>query len=180
MSYTLDNIIKNIESYSLTDIDIENALNNKYSIYRYHKLAEFDNIDQCLGNNGGFIILFQNETSDSGHLTCIFKRDYNTLEFFDSYGLMPDEELKYSDYNLRIHNNKKVPHLSHLIEQSNYNIVYNKYKFQKIKKHVNTCARHCIIRLKYRNLTIDEYKKFIADNRNDADYNVSVLTFDIP
>ena len=72
-----------------------------------------------------------------------------------------------------------VKHLSHLIENSNYNLIVNKIQYQKEAQHVNTCGRHCCVRLNYIHLSDDEYQKFISENKHyDADFWVSVMTID--
>lgn len=174
---SIDSLALKGEEYEISDQDLLDMTDNKYQIYKYHSLGDYDNIDDVLGSYGGCIIIFQNESANSGHWVCLFKKDNNTLEFFDSYGLKPDDELKYSKYNLRIHNNKPVPHLSHLLDNSNYKIIYNKYKFQKWKHQTNTCGRHVGYRLKNKHINIEEYKKLLMNNKNyDSDFWVTVLT----
>jgi len=174
---SIDKLALKGEDYSISEDDLKNMTDNKYEIYKYHHLGDFNNINDILGANGGCIILFQNESANSGHWVTLFKRDSNTLEFFDSYGLKPDDELKYSKYNLRIHNNEPVPHLTHLLNNNNYKLIYNKFKFQKWKHETNTCGRHIGLRLKYRNYTLEEYKKLLMNNKYyDSDFWVTVLT----
>jgi hypothetical protein len=174
---SLDKIITDGESYGFTNEDLLNLTDNKYKIYKYHDLRIYNNVNEILGHYGGAIILFQNKSENSGHWVCIFKKDSSTLYFFDSYGLKPDDELQYSQYNLRIHRGKQVPHLTHLLNTSNYTIEYNKTKFQEMLSHTNTCGRHIATRLNMRKLNEEEYKKFLMDNKYyNPDFWVTVLT----
>lgn len=172
---SIESYVHNGESYSFSDTDIKNMTDHKYDIYTYEDLSKYNNIDDILGKNKGAVILFQN-TENSGHWVSIWL-DNNTLHFFDSYGLSPDSELKYSSYNLRMHNNKEVPHLTHLIQNSGYNMMYNKYKLQKSLKDTSTCGRWVSYRLKHRNLSCSEFAALFQNNKHyDADFWITVIT----
>jgi hypothetical protein len=173
---SLEWYVRNGELYSFSDTDMKKITQNKYNIYLYHDLSKYTNINDVLGSNKGAIILFQNESANSGHWCCIWLDD-NTLHFFDSYGLRPDDELQYSQYNLRIHNNKAVPHLSHLIDQSKYKLEWNKYKLQKMRDKTNTCGRYAGYRLLHRSMTNEDFAKLLQSNKYyDADFWVTLLT----
>jgi len=175
---SIESYVKRGEDYPLTDKDMKDMTDSKYKIILYHDLEGYHSIDEVLGSNGGAILLFQNESHDSGHWVSLFKRSSsNTIEFFDSYGLKPDQELKYAQYNIRIHDGKPVPHLSHLLEQSDYKVVYNKHKLQKWRRDVSTCGRWSAYRLRHRDLTMDEFARLFTGNRHyEPDFWITVLT----
>ena len=66
---------------------------------------------------------------------------------WDSFGLKPDEELKWINNKKRKELNCFVPYLSQLYEKSPYKIKWNKYKYQN--DEANTCGRWCILRILY-------------------------------
>ena len=173
---SFDSFIKNGEDYDLSSDDVMNITDNKYKFILYHDLEKYNNIDDVLGQNKGVILLFQNENHDSGHWVTLWL-DGDTLYFWDSYGLRMDEELKYADYNRRIHNGVPVPHLTHLVEQSNYKVVSNTYRYQKFKTHINTCGRWVATRLKMRDTNEEDFKKLFTKNKYyDGDFWITIAT----
>lgn len=175
---TLEKIIENSEDYAFTGEDIKNATDNKYKLYVYEDLTNVEDINELLGENKGFILLFQNESENSGHWVSCFLQG-ETLMFFDSYGLKPDEEIQYADYNLRKfeHSHEKVPHLTHILNQSNYKISYNKFKLQRFKDHTNTCGRWATYRLMHRDLSHEQFANLFMKNKcYNPDFWISMVT----
>lgn len=100
---SIDKLVADGESYSFTEDDMRDLTDNKYKIYLYEHLEDVDNIDELLGSNGGFILLYEVSGEYVGHYIGVFKQPNNTLEVFDSYGLDVDEEIQYADYQIRRH-----------------------------------------------------------------------------
>lgn len=168
--------IKKAESLSLSDDDIRTLTNNKLEIHAYKDLERFNNIDEVLGKNGACVLLYQTK-EDYGHWVSIFKVDNNTLEFFDSLGWAMDQELKFSDYNIRVHNGEAVPHLTHLINESHYGLIQNKTKLQKNAYDDNTCGRWASLRVRLRDLTLIHFVNlFTKAHTFEPDFWVSALT----
>ena len=60
-----------------------------------------------------------------------------------------------------------------------YRVEYNDHHLQVMKDGVSTCGRHVISRIWHKNMTIDEYDKFINSFRNkglNPDDVVSIIT----
>lgn len=167
--------IKKLIGYSLSNEEIYNAFDGKIKILTYPELEKFNNIDELLEPYNKVIILYLT-SANYGHWVTLFKINHNNIEFFDSYSMKPDEELKMIDKNVRIENNEVRPHLSYLLYNCNYNIHYNDVRLQKQKNDVNTCGRHCIVRLSCDKLFIDDYVKLIKSFKYDPDYIVTYLT----
>lgn len=160
-------------NYSLSNGDINKLLDGKCNIMSYDQLSKYDNIDSAMGKYGALILLYQTK-QNYGHWCCVFKRNNNTIEFFDPYGLFPDDELEFVPKNMRKVLNEDYPHLTWLLYNSGYKkIDYNSKQLQKFKGDVNTCGRHCAVRIMLRNLPIDEYIKFLG---KDPDKKVLELT----
>lgn len=110
------------------------------------------------------IILYEFEPY-SGHWSLLFETvDENnrpTTEFFDSYGLKPDQVLKVvkKDYN---------PKVVKWLLKNTKNVSYNNHKFQADGGAIQTCGRHCVNRYLYRNLSADEYHKRMKKVRDST------------
>ena len=87
----------------------------------------------------------------------MFKLKNNTLEFFDSYEMEPDDELDYVSKKYRVVLHEDKSYLSKLLYECQYNIDYNEYKFQKIGEHIKTCRRHCVYRLNCRKMRLKDF-----------------------
>lgn len=173
MAHSIKNLIKNAEKVELTGEQMNLITENKCRVIAYEELEDCQTIDECFGGKEGIIMLYQKRSND-GHWCLLFKENKNTLSFFDPYAFQMDEELKFSDFNLRIHNGIKVPHLTHLIEQSNYKLIQNKTRYQKMEKDINTCGRHVCCRFRMRSYSNKEYKSLFKGV--DSDFYVSALT----
>ena len=165
----LHNIIYNAEKYELTGEDIKKFIPDCL-IIAYHNLKNYNSIDEIFNKYNTLFLLYETK-ENYGHWCVLNRINNNTIEFFDPYGYKLDQELKYSNYNL---NDKGAPHLTDLFNNSNYKVYSNIYKFQKEKKDVNTCARHCIVRTKFIKIPIIEYKNFFGNS--NPDYFVSAMT----
>ena len=81
-------------NYSLSNNDIEKFFNGKINIYTYDQLSQFHNIDEVLSPYGRAIILyFWKRNPTEGHWIALFRTNRNTIEFFNSYGTVPDKTL---------------------------------------------------------------------------------------
>ncbi len=175
--------IYQLESYSLSGNDMINYGPKKAKILTYKELAEYDDLDNALGFGGMLILLYLTTADNYGHWCCVFKRNSNTVEFFDSYGKTIDEPLNYAKKDVRIRNNEVLPHLSKLLYESGYQIEYNDHRLQSMSEtiHVATCGRHVLCRLAARHLDIDNYvKRMFNSHDHDPDYIVTMLTDFIP
>lgn len=122
------------------------------------------------------VILYE-ATPYNGHWAMLHKtindKGKPVIEFFDSYGMKPDEAIK-------VMNLKDQPDIARFLLDSGKNIVYNEFPFQKVGEGINTCGRHCLVRYKLRKYSIEEYhrrmKKLAKNTGFDYDEIVSILT----
>lgn len=170
------NKVKKEIGISLSNFEISKALNNDAEILKYSELSEFSNIKDAFRKKKFLILLY--ETSENyGHWCCLFMRDRNTIEFFDSYGIMPDDELKFIRESFRIENGSLFPHLTFLLLESNFKIEYNNHKFQRKstnKSKISTCGRWVIVRCVLHKLTIDQFAEMFL--RKNSDELITKLT----
>lgn len=172
----IDTRILKAEDYDLSDNDILRITDNQTKIFLYSDLEQFDNIDDLLNPYGCCVILYQLE-QNVGHWVCLIKHKNDTLEFFDPYGLSIDEELKYSEFNLRRHEGEITPHLTALIDKSNWRLISNDFKLQKFKEHVNTCGRWVALRIRFKDVSLEKFIDLFTNNKcYDGDFWVSAMT----
>lgn len=170
---------KKSKKYPLSNNDIYKLVDGKVRILPYSELANYDDIDKVLGYHEAAVILYETK-NNFGHWTLIFKNeDGKTIEHFDSYGLFPDDELKFVPENFRKENNEYYPILTYLLMKSPYKKVYNNHRLQEKDNDVNTCGRHVVSRLIYRDLDIDDYFKMIKISGLKPDEFVLKLTNNI-
>ena len=171
--------IRKYEEVALSSTDILELLNGRANIVLYPNLYKYTSIDELLEPYGAFILLFESKPK-YGHWTCVFKLDDDTLEFFNPYGGYPDDSLEYIPNAFSIKSNQDHTYLSHLLLDSPYSLTYNEYKFQKISKDTRTCGRHCVVRLWFKYLPLEDYykllKKLSAYSGLNFDQIVTVLT----
>ncbi len=152
----MNRIINKMKALPFSSSHILEAVEDKANLMTYSELARKESLDDVLGKHGAAIILYETK-KDYGHWVCIFKVNKNTIEFFDAYGMGPDEQLKYVPKNFRKSVHEDYPHLTEMMEDSGYNIIYNTKRLQKHRKDVSTCGRHVALRLILRDIPMNRY-----------------------
>lgn len=176
----LETIISDLEKNDIKGSDVIRLSGNSVDVYTYEDIMKFQTLDQLLGNKKAAVVLYQTK-QNFGHWVLIMqlKKDNGSpyIEFFDPYAFKIDEELKLSDYNIKMHGGKIIPYLSYLVMQSRLPIIMNNVRLQKFSHHVNTCGRHVAVRAKFRHINLITYAKMLTDNMAyNADFWVSALT----
>lgn len=169
----IEHQILNAERINLSGIDIINICKGKTHIVSYHELNKYESIEKLLEPHGSVVLLYETKYN-FGHWVCLYYDRNNDLNFFDSYGMKPDKELKYAEYNLR----EGVPYITYLLNKYQGKILVNTKRLQVFKNHINTCGRWTA----YRVLTKDKYtlKEFIElfdTFKNNGDFYISAITY---
>jgi len=149
---------KQAEGYSLGDDDIRRLLGSEIKITTYPDLAGVTDVNQLFDRKGRAIIFFPQDGPNSGHWTALIK-DGRQIEFFDSYGHYPDTQKPDKDEQRNL--GMDQPLLTKLLENSGCRVIYNKVALQKSKDDVQTCGRHCVVRLLYSRYPIARYRQMI-------------------
>lgn len=171
----MDKIDKS-KSYSLSNYDVYHLLDEKCRVMSYDDLVKFKKLDDALGNYRAFVLLYLT-TANYGHWTlCFMYPDDRTVEFFDSYGYFPDDEMSFIPKDIQKEYKENFPYLCKLLLNSGYKVVYNNHKLQSKKEGVNTCGRHVVSRLMYRDIPIDNYVKLINNSGYTPDEFVTRIT----
>lgn len=172
----LDKIVKQAEKKSLTNQDLMKLCKNKVKIMTYEELTKHDHINSILEPHGAAIILYETR-NNYGHWVCVLRHKKNKIEFFDSYGLMPDDELKFVPKYFRKYKNMLYPHMTYLLEKSGCKIEYNHTKLQAKLEDVNTCGRWVGMRVNMKSYSLPEFVNFFKkDNCKSPDWLVTALT----
>lgn len=159
---------------SLSNDDILELIDGKANVLRYSELENYDDINDAMGDNNALLLLYQTTDKNYGHWTCIF-RENNKLNFFDPLGIIPDDEIDWIPKNKRKVKYNNNRHLTKLLYNSGYDVVYNEIPLQKESDDINTCGRHCAVRLIFREVPQNNYIKFM-ENFEDPDLLVTYLT----
>lgn len=156
--------------------------NFQKKIIKYSELQQYNNIEQLLNNNDYKIVLIEQKIN-SGHWTCILRYD-KTIEWFNSYGLMPSIDLNYNGKEQNEMLGQGIKYLNILLNEATkrYNIIYNKEKLQELNNDISTCGRWCILRIlmfKYFKFNLEQFLKFIDLMKKkynaSSDYIVTML-----
>jgi hypothetical protein len=173
----IEDTILNAEKVSLSGRDILRLTKNDTKLLPYEDLERYDSLDQLIPFEGDSLTLLYQTTEDYGHWVVLINRGSNKLEFYDPYGLKPDEELKQSDFHLRQHGGEIQPHLTALLDKGGYEVVYNDKRLQRFLKDINTCGRYTALRVKFKHLSIPQFNSLFLKNKcYNADFWVSALT----
>lgn len=193
----MDAIVKKGEAFSYSDSDIKRFLDDDVKIRKYSELAECKTLDDIVDGKSCAIILYMVK-QNFGHWTALIKNpggEDKSFEVFDSYGIMPDDELKYIGADVAASGLNGEPqatgkdgggpvsqmYLSNIInsELKNgtvKNMYYNKYRLQKYLKDINTCGRWCAVRCQLKRFRIDEFCLIFIEQTLEPDAYVTLLT----
>jgi hypothetical protein len=173
--------LEEYQKVSLSNEDIRTLLNGQVNILTYPELMKFNDIEDVLGPYNACVILYMNK-KNYGHWCCLFKTKDGRISFFDPYGgnNLPDEELKQIPEHFREESGQTYPHLTWLLYKSGYPVEYNDHRYQKLQQDVNTCGRHCIVRLRNKDLNSDQYYQMMKHESQelgmDYDELVTAMT----
>ena len=160
---------------SLSGQDILNALEQKCNLVLYSQIHNFNSIEELLGKYKKCVILYH--TSENyGHWTALYENK-GTIYFFDSYGIIPDNELKFLHKDLKKELNSNHRYLTELLYNSNKPVQFNEYQLQSKKPNIATCGRWCINRLQNTDISVDNYYKIFkeASKKIDIDKLICLL-----
>lgn len=161
--------------YPISNHDIYNILGEDTRIFKYRQLSKFKTIEELFATKDFVIILYETK-KDFGHWCCIlWHKKRNTIEHFDSYGLMPDDELKFVPDVFRKINNMMVPHLTALLYNSKKKIEFSEFELQS--QDTQTCGRWVLFRIvNMHNMNIYKFKNMFIDKKFKPDELIYLFT----
>lgn len=173
----MDNVIRSVYSHDLSGNDVSYITRGKAKIVLYKDLLNASNILDVIGNTNQCILLFPTEMDDNnGHwIAILYHPKIKTIEHSDSYGLDASQEIGYSK-NPYV-KEKLLNKLYLQAQKDGYNIVYNTYRFQKLKSGYNQCGRFASLRCRFHYLYMEQYAKLLMGQNESPDWLVTCLTF---
>lgn len=115
-------------------------------IMKYEELAKYNTIDDLLPNDKDYCIILVEDSPNNGHWICVLKYD-GCIEYFDSYGNVPDKNLTWISCEMRKELGQTKPLLSDLFNKCNYEVIYNPVNYQGEGYDIKTCGRYCVFRV---------------------------------
>jgi hypothetical protein len=123
--------------------------NGEQHIIKYSDLENIKTIEELLPESRDYRIILVETNYNTGHWCCILRYG-KTIEWFDSYGLAVDGELKFINVLKNKMLGQDFKHLTRILYEATkrgFHTIYNKRKLQKYKDGVNTCGRWVILRI---------------------------------
>lgn len=157
----------------LTGADMMTGSGCKSKIVVYPDLYKYKNIDDLLAPHGVVFLLYEYEPN-TGHWTMVFRQG-DTIEHFDSYSFKPDREFEFISDDFRKENKMNYPQLTKLLYDSGQDIHYNNFSLQAENRGVATCGRHCLVRLRFKDMNIYEYYELMKFLTKKTGYSVDEL-----
>ena len=175
----------------LTDAHIMKYGVAKNDIIVYSELGDEYDIEGLLTDDNPYKIVLIEYKKNVGHWILIMKyvlKGKKTLEYFNPFGLLPSKADFVDDDALNDQLDQEHLFLNKLFykeesEDDFDDLIYNKVKFQSREDDVNTCGRHCLMRLicmKDFNMDLADYIKFMKKfaKKLDASYD-EIVTYTI-
>jgi len=135
---------KHKDDYSLSADDVMQIVGSNIPIVQSSSYSKYNTIDELMKDQDKVLLLYEDSRQPGairGHWCCVYKFSDNDLAFFDSYGEMPDDQLKHIPEQYRMQYNMMHRWLAKLMANSNYNLHFNPYGLQG--KTTETCGRWC-------------------------------------
>ena len=172
----MDEIAKMSGRIPYSEDDMRNICEGKVSVMSYKDAVGKGSIEAVLGRHKAAIILIETEPN-YGHWVALFEVDPHTLEWFDSYGMAPDAELKMVPASFRAQSAQDAPRLSEMIARSRYTkVLYNHERLQKTQGDVSTCGRWAAVRVCMRWCPLQDFIRMFVGQRLSPDQYITLLT----
>ena len=146
--YKMNKSIEKIIRTPMSDSDIKYWLGKKAPIIEYSKLKNINAIEELLPKDKSFVVLLLERVKNNGHW-CGIMRYGNIIEYFDPYGLKISSELDLNSEKKNEELGQEQKWLNNLLTESigRWNIIYNKFDFQKLNNNIMTCGRWTCLRI---------------------------------
>jgi hypothetical protein len=145
----MDEVQKRI-SEPMSNEDLEKYLAIKPNdVMKYSELSKYKTIEDLLPKDKDFQIILIEDTYNSGHWVCVMRYG-KTIEYFNSYKDKPDADWKFIPRMMRLilgQGSNEMTRLLNDAKSRGWNIAVNDHKFQKLSPKIQTCGRHCVMRI---------------------------------
>lgn len=154
-------------------------LGSPCKVYRSRDLGRFHTLKDAWGPSKALAVLYETGLN-YGHWCCIWRSGPHSVNFFDSYALQPDTELKSVGWSFRrsetgrLQARKDVSRLLQQAQDTGDTIIYNNAALQGPR--TNSCGRFCGLRLALRHLSDEEFAGLFLGQKYSPDELVTMLT----
>ena len=171
----MDKVIRACYNLDMTGNDVTYLTHGKSKVLLYDNMRVDDDIIKLIGATKQVLLLFPTQAnSTNGHWLSLIVRG-KTIEHFDSYGLAPHAELRYSQ-----NPNVKADILGQLYAKAQlqgYKIVWNTVPLQEMSPGNNQCGRWASVRNRFHFLTLPQFASLFKNQKLSPDYLITILTF---
>lgn len=172
----MDRVLQGIERNDLGGGQEMQLLKGVARVAAFTQLQGVDDLIKWLGPLGRVALLYPVTSETNGHWLAVWADPKTkTVHHFDSYGLGPEQEAKYTKtlagkqgYLVRLYTQA---------QQQGWKLVINRQQYQSWNSGVNTCGRHVICRLRFHYLNDAQYQKLMIHQKETPDTLVTLLTF---
>jgi len=159
-------------SKELTGTEIAELIGTDGLVITYPELYRYDSIDELFSNgiNKVVILYLQDKRGETyqGHWVVLTKHR-NRVLFFDSYGILPDNELRWNNStDNRELNQHRGNYLTTLLKDyadRGGTVEYNEKRFQEHNHGVNTCGRYAVLRAIFYRVPLKTFQRVLDDIR---------------
>lgn len=142
--------VMNLINKPLSSKDIADAIPG-VTVLKYNELCSYDSLPLPL------VVLYETEPN-YGHWVAVLETP-DGIEHFDSYGIIPDNELKWINPKFRSSSGQDVKCLLKMLYESRKPVNYNSHRLQG--RDSSTCGRWAILRILFSDLGSDSFAKAI-------------------
>lgn len=160
MEFNILNLIRKKESLPISDSDLRKIIGYDIPVVSYHDLPNYSRLEDIWGGRKQFILLMESRFN-SGHFVSIIYSDLtNTIEFYDPYGNTHNTLIKKLNYYVSENGQYFLNNLFKQFQQmTNCRILYNRYVYQTSHDQIQTCGRHCAVRILFSQQNNVEYHR---------------------
>lgn len=159
-------IIRKYRDVALSDKEVRNLVKERAKVVLYPEVSNYDTLDELLYPYEACFILYESKPN-YGHWCCIFKQQNDLIEFFDPYGVYPDDELLLIPNDFRKESKQDKKYILGLMYYSPYRLSYNEHQFQKKRKDIKTCGRWCSLRIILRDWPLEKFARIFQNTESD-------------
>jgi len=150
-------------------------LNPYAEVMTYPELQNYDDIEDVFNGKQKIILLYLLQSEKSGHYVCLFKNS-DGLNYFDSYGVMPDFQFELLSPEKRKQLNQEQDYLNNYLLKD-HKVIYNNITYQGLEKGTATCGCFVSHRLANSHLNDFQYCKIFVDSGKKPDDFVAEWCF---
>lgn len=125
----------------LSPVEVQQIAGCKIKLVKIADLIKVESIYDLFSDCNKVLILYLSK-KHFGHYSCLSYVN-NTVTFFDSYGMFPDEQLKNINKHFRKVSKQLRPQIIRLLLTTVGPMQYNEKKLQGNGENIMTCGRWC-------------------------------------